>query len=149
MSLQVMKYTFKGRNDFTSDFQNKREIDCGMHYLNPNFNTIIGIYENKDNIKFDVFESFKSKCPNCESDIIESSCYNCCHDKNCGIVNYINISLGGFRTCFYYNYPEYAYSIPIENLYGTGTFHKFKEQDSKMKHHICKNCYYEFFIIPR
>ena len=50
MSLQVMKYTFKGRNDFTSDFQNKREIDCGIHYLNPNFNTIIGIYENKDNI---------------------------------------------------------------------------------------------------
>ena len=149
MSISLQEYKYKGGNGYTSTFSDAKDIkfNNGIHKFYPGFNSVIGTYENEKEIWFDVFYKFDQKCPNCNHEIIESSCYNCCHNINCGKVNYVDIELG-LGTRFFYKYKSGDFGVSIGNLGNTETFDELKRAGNRLEHHICKSCYYEFYTLP-
>ena len=117
-----------------------------LHHFTPKYNTIIGSYHNKKEIEFDTFTNFKQQCPNCNNEIIESSCYNCCHDETCGIVNYVGVNIFYINFAFYYKRPQGCYDmVPVANFKNLTIGDV--EKDGRIHHHICLKCHYEFFTL--
>ena len=108
-------------------------------------NNYIGFYYNEDEKRFDLFLRFKGKCPKCENDIFEFSCYSCCHKNNCGKVNYGTFYIDkvwGLELDLTFNYSnEYLSYDTIKS-----SIHDFT-MPSKLFHHYCNNCHKEFYTL--
>ena len=142
---------FKYNNNHKEEYKyladlKKPETKNFFHRFTPEYNTLIGSYSNKKEIKFDIFTKFKQQCPNCNNEIIESSCYNCCHDETCGLVNYVGVNIFTYFFACYYKRPKGCNDmVPVANLKNLTIGDV--EKDGRIHHHICLKCHYEFFTL--
>ena len=105
------------------------------------YTSIIGFYYNEDGVLFKLFHGFNKKCPNCKNDIFESSCYSCCHKDNCGKVNYGIFHITNMMLILKFNYCSDCVS------YDTLNSSISTDIPSKLFHHICNNCQWEFYTL--
>ena len=112
------------------------------NHCDPDFYTsIIGFYTNEDDVIFKLLRGFNKKCPNCKNDIFESSCYSCCHKDNCGKVNYGIFHIDNMMLILKFNYFSDCVS------YDTLNSSISADIPSKLFHHICNNCQWEFYTL--
>ena len=105
------------------------------------YTSIIGFYNNEDDVIFELLRGFNKKCPNCKNDIFESSCYSCCHKYNCGKVNYGIFHIDNMMLILKFNYFSDCVS------YDTLNSSISANSPSKLFHHICNNCQWEFYTL--
>ncbi len=134
----------RSKNQRAENYSNKSfNINYGMHKIYPEAKTIIGRYCNKDNKEFDLFRIFDSKCPSCDSKILEGSCYKCCHNEGCGKVNYFMLDSPVFSISFSYN----RWNDYFDSISGKNSALLSEVFEKGLKHHMCNNCGYEYFTI--
>ena len=105
----------------------------------------VGIYYNEDDNIFDLFLRFNGKCPKCENDIFEFSCYSCCHKNNCGKVNYGTFFIyitNAVQLDLSFNYHDNFLSYDTIK----SSIHDMT-MPSKLFHHYCNNCHKEFYTL--
>ena len=149
----IYPYEFKYSNNHSENYKYLADFKCSgketknfLHLIKPQYNTIIGQYTNKKEINFDTFTIFKQQCPNCNNEIIESSCHNCCHDETCGLVNYVGVNIFYICFFFYYKRPQGCDDmVPVANLKNTCMGDVVI--DGRIHHHTCPKCHYEFFTL--
>jgi len=111
------------------------------HVLYPDDTyTKLGTYQGSDGHYFEVYPKFNQICPSCNNTLYESVHHQCCF-KNCGVWNYLGLTLSYFWVSLYYGKPPSTFWVRKEDIN-----HRLNI-DKKLEHHFCNKCNYDFYTI--